>query len=104
MDEDLGRGAEVVALAEAGDLVGPGDVVDRGGHVEFAGGGGGTGQAAEDLQRRDVRRGVVTEESVTDGVSPLFLSESEIGAAASDAKRAAGPLQRPRKAAPRASA
>jgi ATP-dependent Clp protease ATP-binding subunit ClpX len=54
--------------------------------------------------RRDVRRCVVTEESVTDGVSPLFLSESEIGAAASDAKRAAGPLQRPRKAAPRASA
>jgi ATP-dependent Clp protease ATP-binding subunit ClpX len=54
--------------------------------------------------RRDVRRCVVTEEAVTDGVSPLLLSESEIGTVASDAKRAAGPLQRPRKAAPRASA
>ena len=54
--------------------------------------------------RRDVRRCVVTEEAVTDGVSPLLLSESEIGTVASDAKRAAGPLRRPRKAAPRASA
>jgi ATP-dependent Clp protease ATP-binding subunit ClpX len=54
--------------------------------------------------RRDVRRCVVTEESVTDGVPPLLLSESELGTVTSDAKRAAGPLQRPRKAAPRASA
>jgi len=51
-----------------------------------------------------VRRCVVTEESVTDGVPPLLLSESELGTVTSDAKRAAGPLQRPRKAAPRASA
>jgi hypothetical protein len=54
--------------------------------------------------RHDVRRCVVTEESVTDGVSPLLLSESELGGIKSDAKRVTGPLQRPRKAAPRASA
>ncbi|MFM7504766.1 MAG: ATP-dependent Clp protease ATP-binding subunit ClpX [Candidatus Limnocylindrus sp.] len=54
--------------------------------------------------RRDVRRCVVTEESVTGSVTPLLLSESEDGGAASDGTRAASPLQRPRKAAPRASA
>ena len=50
VDQDFRRGAEVVALGEGGDLVGPGDVVDRGGDVEFAAGGGGAGQAAEGAQ------------------------------------------------------
>ncbi len=54
--------------------------------------------------RHDVRRCVVTEESVTAGVAPLLLSEAEQDAPKSGVSRATRPLQRQRKSAPRASA
>ena len=54
--------------------------------------------------RRDVRRCVVTEESVRDGAPPLLLSQSELGGTALGGSQGAGSLRRPRTSTPRASA